>query len=171
MPGNVKPSSFTAGQRVPTSLSALGALVREADGSGASLAGSTDVQPGTALHLAQIRVTRATTSSVETRTPVSAALLNQRGTVQGGVYSVIADATAGWATEAFLGNDAYTTTAVTSQLVGAAVQGDVLVTHAHIVHGGRRMIVASAEVYCQRPGADDRLVALVTCQQLVLEPS
>ena len=129
MPGNVKPSSFTAGQRVPTSLSALGALVREADGSGASLAGITDVQPGTVL-------------------------ASKPG------YSM-----------AFLGNDAYTTTAVTSQLVGAAVQGDVLVTHAHIVHGGRRMIVASAEVYRQRPGADDRLVALVTCQQLVLEPS
>ncbi|WP_297625403.1 PaaI family thioesterase [Nocardioides sp.] len=112
-----------------------------------------------------------TTSSAESRAPVSRALLNQRGTVQGGVYSVIADATAGWATEAFLGNDSYTTTAVTSQLVGVAVEGDVLVTHAHVVHGGRRTVVASAEVYRRRPGSSDRLVALVTCQQLVLEAS
>jgi len=169
MPRNVKPVPFAAsGGEAPTPMTRLGALVRDADPTGLSLAEAVDLPPGSALDLAQVRLTRATTSSVETRTPVTVALLNQRGTVQGGVYSVIADATAGWATEAYLGNDSYTTTAVTSQLVGGAVEGDVLVTRAHIEHGGRRTVVASAEVYRQRAGSSDRLVALVTCQQLVL---
>lgn len=172
MSGDVKtPRSAASGDETSARLSRLGALVREAQNPGVSPADVIDLPPGSALDLAQVRLTRASTTSVETRTPVTVSLLNQRGTVQGGVFSVIADATAGWATEAYLGNDSYATTAVASQLLGVAVEGDVLVTRAQIVHGGRRTVVASAEIHCQRSGSSDRLVAVVTCQQLVLAES
>jgi acyl-coenzyme A thioesterase PaaI-like protein len=168
MTDTVKPTPSTASADDSSRFSKLGALVRQVQASGVSPTDVIDVPPGSALHLAQVQLTRATRTSTETHATVSNSLLNQRGAVQGGVYSVIADATAGWATEAFLGNDSYTTTGLTSQLVGVAVEGDVLVTHAHVVHGGRRTVVVSAEVYRRRAGSSDRLVALVTCQQLVL---
>jgi 1,4-dihydroxy-2-naphthoyl-CoA hydrolase len=152
------------------SLSKLGAAVRTDDHTdGAVEAGIVAVPPTSVLGVLGVRLIAASVDHAQTETKVAPHLLNQRGSVQGGVYSVLADATAGWATEAHLGTDSYTTTAVSTQLVGAAHQGDLLSVTARIAHGGRRTIVATVTVTRRRPGVEDRVVALATCQQLVLQ--
>jgi uncharacterized protein (TIGR00369 family) len=143
-------------------------VVRQTGHSGVVDASVVEVPPESVLGLLGVRLVAATMETATTETVVGPQLLNQRGTVQGGTYSVLADAAAGWATEAHLGDDAYTTTAVSSQLVGSASQGDLLVATAQIAHGGRRTIVATVTVMRHRPNADPRVVSLATCQQLVL---
>jgi acyl-coenzyme A thioesterase PaaI-like protein len=95
--------------------------------------------------------------------------LNQRGQVQGGIYGVIADATAGWAAEAFLGGPSYVTTNFTGQLVGVATRGDQVRADAVVVHGGRRTVAVAVELRRLRPDSEPRLIATFSCQQLVVD--
>lgn len=102
-------------------------------------------------------------------TTVSSAHLNQRGQVQGGVYAVLADAVAGWATEAFLGGEHYVTTAISGQLFGAVSLGEVIRSEAEVSHGGRTTVVCTVRLWRERrPATTPALVAMFTCQQLVM---
>ena len=101
-------------------------------------------------------------------TTVGAHHLNQRGQVQGGIYGVLADAVAGWATEAFLGCECYATTAINGQLLGAVSCGDVIRSEAEITHGGRTTVVCTVRLWREREVGDSKLVGLFTCQQLVM---
>ena len=118
-----------------------------------------------ALGQLDVRLTEIDDRRAVAVTSVSARHLNQRGQVQGGMYGVLADAVAGWATEAFLGGDHYATTAVNGQLIGSASAGDVIRTEAEVTHGGRSTVVCTARLRRERDG---KLVALFTVQQLVL---
>jgi uncharacterized protein (TIGR00369 family) len=103
-----------------------------------------------------------------TATTVGAHHLNQRGQIQGGIYGVLADAVAGWATEAFLDGENYATTAISGQLFGAATSGDVILAEAEIAHGGRSTITCTVRLRRQRESETSRLIAMFQCQQLVL---
>jgi uncharacterized protein (TIGR00369 family) len=115
------------------------------------------------VRLREIEDRRATTV-----TKVGPQHLNQRGQVQGGVYGVLADAAAGWATEAFLGGAHYVTTALSGQLFGAVSSGDVIRSEAEITHGGRTTVVCTVRLWRERILDSPALVAMFTCQQLVL---
>lgn len=99
-------------------------------------------------------------------TTVSSQPLNQRGQVQGGVLGVLADAVAGWATEVFLAGEHYVTTAMGGQFLGALSSGMTIRSEA--VHGGRKTVVCTVRLWRERESGNPTLVAMFTCQQLVM---
>jgi uncharacterized protein (TIGR00369 family) len=122
-----------------------------------------------ALAVLGIALTNWSPGSAEAEMIVGPENLNQQGSVQGGVYAVLADATAGWATEAALGSPRYVTLDFSCNLTGAAVAGDLLRARASLVHQGRRTMVLNVEVDRLRGAAEPRRVAWFTCTQLVRE--
>lgn len=124
--------------------------------------------PGCALDVADVRVIEANDGFVRSETVVRQLHLNQAGGVQGGVYAVLADATAGCATESFLGHAEYATTSFTTQLFGVVTLGDTIRVDATVVHPGRRTVVVNADLWRLRPDGSKSRVAQFSCQQLVL---
>ncbi|QLQ09208.1 MAG: PaaI family thioesterase [Nocardioidaceae bacterium] len=124
--------------------------------------------PACALAVFGVRLVAVGRLFARSEVVVSDVHLNQAGKVQGGVYSVIADATAGWAAEAFLGHPDYVTTSYTAQLVGAAGEGDRIRTEATVLHPGRRTVVVTADLWRDSESGSPRRIAQFTCQQLVL---
>ncbi|MEW1821495.1 PaaI family thioesterase [Arthrobacter sp. NPDC080031] len=121
-----------------------------------------------ALAVHGIQLTTWGPGSAEAEMTVGPDNLNQQGSVQGGVYAVLADAAAGWATEATLGSPGYVTLDFSCNLTGAAVEGDLLRARASVAHQGRRTVVVKVEVQRLR-AAGARSVAWFTCTQLVLD--
>ena len=124
--------------------------------------------PECALARLDVRLTEIEDRRAVALTTVGSHHLNQRGQVQGGVYGVLADAVAGWATEAFLGGEHYATTAINGQLLGAVSCGEVIRSEAEITHGGRTTVVCTVRLWREREAGDLKLVGLFTCQQLVM---
>lgn len=127
------------------------------------------ISPECALARLDVRLTEIEDRRAVAVTKVSSHHLNQRGQVQGGVYGVLADAVAGWATEAFLGGEHYATTAITGQLFGTVSSGEVIRSEAEITHGGRTTIVCTVRLWREQGPESPKMVAMFTCQQLVLE--
>lgn len=121
-----------------------------------------------ALARLNVRLTEIEDRRAVAVTTVGSQHLNQRGQVQGGVYGVLADAVAGWATEAFLGGEHYATTAIAGQLFGAVGLGEVIRSEAEVAHGGRTTVVCTVRLWRERETGDPKLVAMFTCQQLVM---
>jgi uncharacterized protein (TIGR00369 family) len=130
-----------------------------------------NLSPECALARLDVQLTEVEDRRAVGRTTVGPQHLNQRGQVQGGVYGVLADAVAGWATEAFLGGEHYVTTAINGQFLGAVSLGDIVRTEAEVVHGGRTMVVCAVRLWRDQGPASRTLVAMFTCQQLVLGSS
>jgi uncharacterized protein (TIGR00369 family) len=128
------------------------------------------VPTGCVLDLLGVRLTHIGQARARAEMVVATAHLNQRGTTQGGVFGVLADATAGWASDAALTSGSYTTLEFKGNLVGAAPPGSRLVAEARPVHVGRRTLVHNVDVWSQTDteGTPPRLVAFFTCTQLVL---
>ena len=124
-----------------------------------------------ALAVLGIKLVGSSPGSAEAEMIVGPENLNQQGSVQGGIYAVLADATAGWATEAALRSPHYVTVDFSCNLTGAAAAGDTLRARASLVHQGRRTMVVNVEVDRVRTAAEPRRVAWFTCTQLVLENS
>jgi uncharacterized protein (TIGR00369 family) len=122
-----------------------------------------------ALAVLGIKLVESGPGSAEAEMMVGPENLNQQGSVQGGVYAVLADAVAGWATEGALGSSRYVTVDFSCNLTGAAVAGDLLRAQASLVHQGRRTVVQNVKVDRIRPSGDRRRVAWFTCTQLVLD--
>lgn len=121
-----------------------------------------------ALARFDVRLTEIEDRRAVAMTTVSSQHLNQRGQVQGGVYGVLADAVAGWVAEAFLGGERYVTTAINGQLLGAAALGDVIHSEAEVTHGGRTTVVCTVRLWRKQQPGNLALVAMFTCQQLVV---
>jgi uncharacterized protein (TIGR00369 family) len=121
-----------------------------------------------ALARLDVRLTEIEDRRAAAVTTVSSHHLNQRGQVQGGVYGVLADAVAGWATEAFIGGEEYVTTAIAGQFFGAASFGEVIRSEGEVVHGGRTTVVCTVRLWRERETGSTTLVAMFTCQQLVM---
>nr|QKY82432.1 PaaI family thioesterase [Arthrobacter sp. IN13] len=129
------------------------------------------IPDGCALAVLGIKLMESSPGFAEAEMIVRPENLNQQGIVQGGVYAVLADATAGWATEAVLGSPHYVTVDFSCNLTGAAAAGDALRARASLVHQGRRTVVVNVEVDRVRTAVKPRRVAWFTCTQLVLEKS
>jgi uncharacterized protein (TIGR00369 family) len=121
-----------------------------------------------ALARLDVRLTEIEDRRAAAATTVSPHHLNQRGQVQGGIYGVLADAVAGWATEAFLGGPHYVTTAISGQLFGVVSSGEVIRSEGEVTHGGRTTVVCTVRLWREREAGGPTLVAMFTCQQLVL---
>jgi uncharacterized protein (TIGR00369 family) len=135
---------------------------------GSALLSAAAIPHDCALALLDVRLHEIDDRRAVVLTQVGPLHLNQRGQVQGGVFGVLADATAGWATEAFLDGANYVTTAFSGQLFGAVSAGDALRCEAEVTHGGRTTVVCTVRLWRDRPQGDAALVAMFTCQQLVL---
>lgn len=94
---------------------------------------------------------------------------NQVDVVQGGVYGVLADATAGWLTGAALPDGStFTTLEMRTNVLRAARPGVVLRARATAIHIGRRTAVIEVRVW-DVESHPSRLVAFFVCTQLVIE--
>jgi uncharacterized protein (TIGR00369 family) len=121
-----------------------------------------------ALARLDVRLTEIADRRAVAVTSVGPHHLNQRGQVQGGVYGVLADAVAGWATEAFIGGEHYVTTAISGQFLGVVASGEEIRSEAEVVHGGRTTVVCTVRLWVDRKPGSPALVAMFTCQQLVM---
>ena|SRR5690606_20835185 len=93
--------------------------------------------------------------------------LNQRGIVQAGAIVAFADAMAGWATYTSVPGR-FATVNLTTNLLRAAAEGDVLVAEARVVHPGRTTHVLDVVVSKRVAGHEDTPIARFTCTQLIL---
>ncbi|ODU06663.1 MAG: hypothetical protein ABS81_04070 [Pseudonocardia sp. SCN 72-86] len=129
------------------------------------------VPAGTALAVLGVRLVRLGPGIATTEVSVSDHHTNQVGVVQGGIYGVIGDATAGWACMSVLPEGkTFSTIEMRTSALRAARPGDVLRTTATAVHSGRSTMLFEARTEQTRPGSDSpRTVAFFVCTQLVMD--
>lgn len=92
------------------------------------------------------------TGYCRTRLPARAELLNQGGTIHGGVFAVVADHTAGTAASTTVGESERVVTAEYKLNILRPGACAALVTEGRVVKTGRRLVVGEAEVFGERGG-------------------
>ena len=79
-------------------------------------------------------------------------LLNQGGTIHGGVYAVVADHTAGTAASTSVGETERVVTAEYKLNILRPGDCDALVTEGRVIKTGRRLVIGEAEVFGEKNG-------------------
>lgn len=138
-------------------------------GTGSADPGRPDEERGRVFEALAIELREADATGATAEMTVGKAHTNQVDVVQGGVYTVLADATAGWFTTAALPTDAtFTTLEMRTSVLRAARPGSTLVARATPVHVGKRTAVVEVKVW-ERGTDPARVVASFGCTQLVLD--
>jgi len=95
--------------------------------------------------------------------------LNQVGVVQGGVYALFADATAGWAAMSLLPkNKTFVTLEMRVNLLRAVRPGATLLAESTPIHRGGATLVFGVRVW-DEGGTSERLSAYFVCTQMVVD--
>ncbi|MBA2341888.1 MAG: PaaI family thioesterase [Thermoleophilaceae bacterium] len=113
-----------------------------------------------------IEVLEVTDEGARGRMPVDQRHLHPGGYVHGGAWVAFADTVAAWGTLRRLapGHD-FTTVELKTSVFAAAGPGDELTARAEPLHVGRRTQVWEVRVF-----NGERLAAIFSCTQMVLEP-
>jgi uncharacterized protein (TIGR00369 family) len=121
-----------------------------------------------------ITLTRVGRGAAVAEMTVKAIDLNQRGIAQAGAIVALADATAGWASYSALEHGRFTTVNLTTNLLSAAREGDLLRATVTPVRLGRKVQVLEVTVEALRPfngSGPAKAIAKFGCTQLVVEPA
>lgn len=119
-----------------------------------------------------IRLTRIGRGIAVAEMTVKPVDLNQRGIAQAGAIVALADATAGWASYSAIEHGRFTTVNLTTSLLSAAKEGDMLRATATPVRLGRKVQVLDVSVDAHTGvNGSAKPIARFGCTQLVLEPS
>ena len=130
---------------------------------------ASDIPAGCAIAEAGIEPTFAHLGQAVARLTVEDRHLNQVGVVQGGVYGIFADATAGFAAMSLLDESrTFATLEMRVNLLRGARKGDVQVAEARPIHAGSTTMVFEVRVR-QEGDPRQRPFAFFTCTQLVME--
>lgn len=127
--------------------------------------GAGTLPKGCALESLSIELTHVGDGAARARMPVGLEHTNQVGVVQGGIYVVFADATAGWAAVSALPRGkGFTTVEMRANVLRATRPGDVLIADATPVHLGGTTMVFEVRVHVEET---KKQCAFFVCTQLV----
>ena len=104
-----------------------------------------------------LEVEELRTGYCRTRLAARAELLNQGGTIHGGVYAVVADHTAGTAASTSVGEGDRVVTAEYKLNILRPGDCDALVTEGRVIKVGRRLVVGEADVLGEKNGRREML--------------